>query len=394
MTRRSSQAKPPGDRQAYTSHSDTFLSSFSEDSNFFALVSLAVDKHRLRVFNAISGRATAEYTIPIGRVSSLVWSTFSLDADTEQSSPVKKRKKRRVEDTLGQESPGTLLVVLGMSDGSIVLFSPSHSKVVRTLSHGSSASAILALAPSLTSKFHLWSSSADSSVHLWDVQEAATSKTWKNDDRIPYKSLALEPSTVHGNETNLLVAHHHIRLFNALPLSSNKPKLLASFTGHASPIKSLRWMQSTGIMRQFCSSAEGDRHIYLWDAQGAFTNAKPIASVLLDSDVRTFGFDSSDPSRAILMALSSSGCLSFIPIPTDLTSTESLQTLQPQSNLRYGGRGKGDLLIVGFSSIPSSAGSIRVVRLLNGIKPVFDIVVSLLHNKNLLLIHFLPAVPR
>jgi U3 small nucleolar RNA-associated protein 5 len=391
MTKKSS--KSLGGRQTYTSTisqpflPETILSAFSQDGKFFALVTLAVDKHRLRIFNGISGRATAECTIPSGRVSSLVWSTFFLDADVEQTSPSKKKKKRKTEEAEEKDrgSPGIAIVALGLSDGSILLFSPSHSKVVRTLSHGSSTSAILALTSSLTSNSHLWSSGADSSIQLWDVQKATMLKTRKNDDRIPYTSLALDPHTHSENETNLLVAHHHIRLLNEISLSSSSiPKELASFTGHASPIRTLRWIQSAGIMRRFCSAAEGDRYIYLWDAQDTSTNEKPVASVLLDSDVRTLGFDCSDPSRTTLIALSSSGCLTFIPIPAELPSeqrsTEDLtkiHSLLPRSTLRNGRKCKSDPLIIDFTSIPSNIGSVRLVRLVNGIKPVFDVVVSL-----------------
>lgn len=393
MVKKSPKPKLPGSRQTYTSTisqpilSETILSAFSQDGKFFALVTLAVDKHRLRIFNGISGRATAEYTIPSGRVSSLVWSTLSVDADAEHSSPSKKKKKRKVEDAEEKDrgSPGIVIVALGLSDGSILLFSPSHSKVVRTLSHGSSTSPIIALTPSLSNESNLWSSSADSSIHLWDVQNTAILKTWKNDDRIPYTSLALEPPSLSDNETNFLVAHHHIRLLTEVSLpSQNKPKQLSSFTGHASPIRVLRWMQSTGTVRQFCSAAEGDRNIYLWDAQGASTNEKPIASILLDSDVRTLGFDSSDPSRTTLIALDSTGCLSFIPIPADLPSQQSssedptnVHSLLPRSTLGNRRKSKSDPLIIDFTSIPSSIGSVRLVRLVNGIRPVFDVVVSL-----------------
>jgi len=392
MVKKSSKPKSLGGRQTFTSTisqpfiSETILSAFSQDGKLFALVTLAVDKHRLRIFDGISGRATAECTIPSGRVSSLVWSTLSMDADAQDASPSKKKKKRKVEDAEGKDrgSPGITIVALGLSDGSILLFSPSHSKVVRTLSHGSSASAIIALTPSLSNKSNLWSSSADSSVHLWDVQSTSILKTWKNDDRIPYTSLALEPPSLSEKETNFLVAHHHIRLLTEVSLpSQDKPKQLASFTGHASPIRVLRWIQSTGTARQFCSAAEGDRYIYLWDAQGASTNQKPIASVLLDSDVRTLGFDS-DPSRTTLIALSSSGCLSFTPIPADPplqhSSSEDLtnvHSLLPRSTLGNGRKSKSDPLIIDFTSIPSSIGSVRLVRLVNGIKPVFDVVVCL-----------------
>jgi U3 small nucleolar RNA-associated protein 5 len=212
---------------------------------------------------------------------------------------------------------------LSLLDFQMGVFSCFRPLIPRSSAHyrmGQVHQQSLPLLHHLSNKSNLWSSSADSSIHLWDVQSTSILKTWKNDDRIPYTSLALEPPSLSENETNFLVAHHHIRLLTEVSLpSQNKPKQLASFTGHASPIRVLRWMQSTGTARQFCSAAEGDRYLYLWDAQSASTNEKPIASVLLDSDVRTLGFDSSDPSRT-LIALSSSGCLSFIPIPAELQS--------------------------------------------------------------------------
>lgn len=403
MTKKSSQPKQPGGRRKYAATiPQYFLSAFSEDGKFFALVTLAVDKHRLRIFDGISGRATAECAIPFGRVSSLVWGTFSLDANAEQTSPSKKRTKRSLqeEERKNRGSPGTVIVALGLSDGSILLFSPSHSKVVRTLSQGSSVSAIITLTPSLSDKSHLWSSSADSSIHLWDVQGATILKTWKNDDRIPYTSLAPEPSSLNENEPNLLVAHHHIRLLTELSLSPlSKHKQLSSFTGHASPVRVLRWIRSTRMSQQFCSAAEGDRYIYLWDAQGASTNERPIASVLLDSDVRTLGIDSSDPSRTTLMALSKSGCMSFIPIPADLPFQRSfvenatnMHFLLPLSTLGHGSKGKESPSIIDFTSIPSSVGSVRVVRLVNGIRPVFDVVVSFPLFRLNRPIHFLAAL--
>src|SRR5258708_20453298 len=105
MTKKSPKPKSPGNRQTYTSTisqpflSETILSAFSQDGKFFALVTLAVDKHRLRIFNGISGRATAECTIPSGRVSSLVWSTLSVDAD-EHSSPSDRKSTRLLQSHL------------------------------------------------------------------------------------------------------------------------------------------------------------------------------------------------------------------------------------------------------------------------------------------------------
>ena len=355
-------------------------SSFSHNGDLFALVTLAVDKHRLRIFNVVAGRATAEHTIQDGRVSSLIWSTLSLDSDTlseETISPTKKRKKRRVEhdEEQSRKNSETILCV-GLSDGTIIFFSPSHSKVVRTLSHPSSISAITSLTCSIPGDPLLWTSSSDSSVHLWDVQKGTLLKSWKNDDRISYTSLAVRPSPSEEG-LDLLAAHHHIRLLSDISIStSSKPNQIASFTGHATSIKLLRWLKSPDASRRFfVSAAEGDRFVYIWDSETASrVNEKPIASFSLDSDVRTIEFD---PDRQTFMALSSSGKLSFVPIPTDFpASSEKIHTLLHRSTLTSGSKGKNDPPIIDLVPNPSSTGVIWVARLVNGVEPVFDTVVS------------------
>ncbi len=367
-----------------------FISSFSQDGNLFALVTLAIDKHRIRVFNAVSGRATAEYTIQAGRVSSLTWGTtiFGVDAVLEEArSPNKKRKKRKTEDDTQKDQRNTeaLAVIIGLSDGTILFFSPSHEKVVQTLSHPSSTSAITSLATSVSNRSLLWTSNADSSVQLWDVQKNLIWRSWKNEDRIPYTSLAIRPTNADELQMGLLGAHHQIRLFTDISLtqenSSRKPKQIASFTGHASSIKELRWDMVTP--HRFFSVAESDRFVYLWETEGALSNERPIASTSLDSDVRTIGLDISEPLRETLVALSSSGKLYFIPIPTEFPSSQStsdkptqIHTILPRSTLTSGLNSKAGSPVIDFVPIPGDTGVVRIVRLLNGVRPVFDIVVS------------------
>lgn len=364
-----------------------FFSSFSQDGNFFALVTLAVDKHRIRVFNAVSGRATAEYTVQAGRVSSLTWGTmiFGVDAISDAKSPNKKRKKRISEgDTENnQRNTETLVVIIGLSDGTILFFSPSQEKVVQTLSHPSSTSAIIYLAPSVSKKSLLWTSNADSSVQLWDVQNNVILRSWKNDDRIPFTSLTVRPTHSDELETDFLGAHHRIHLFTDVTQepSSGKLKQTASFTGHASLIKDLRWDMATP--HRFFSVAEGDRFIYLWEIESASSNERPIASISLNSDVRTIRLDISEPHRQTLVALSSSGSLYFIPVPTEFPSPQSasrkpteIHTILPRSTLSSGLNSQSSPPVIDLIPISGDTGVIRIVRLLNGVRPVFDVVVS------------------
>jgi U3 small nucleolar RNA-associated protein 5 len=389
--------KPPQGRPTSTSAlaqpsaSQNFpiLSSFSPDGTLFAFATLAVDKHRIRIYNTASSRAVAEYTLDSGRISVLSWSTLVPESPTQDTrSPSKKRKKTRLEatnDNVDAEKELAVLVV-GLSDGTILFFSPTHSKVIRTLSHPTSTSSILALAAGLANKSLIWTSSADSSIRLWDVQKNAILRSWKNDDRIPSTSLSVRP-TQNADQVDLLVAHHNIRLLEIdssdISSTSKKPKQVASFTGHASSIKTLLWSTSKSPSTLFFSSAEGDRFVYIWNTDGASSNQKSIGTISLDSDVRSLKLASSDPLKRSLVTLSTSGKLSFIPIPSDFPhgtgdKAFKIPSLIPRSTLSTSSKTQ-DNPVIDFVFIPADTGSIRVVRLARGIRPVFDVVVSTLH---------------
>ena len=101
--------KPPKSRPAATSAlsqpavedaSSTYsLSSFSHDGELFAFLSLAVDKHRLRVYDTTTGQPVAEHVFD-SRVSSLCWARF--DASQGEDGPRRKRKRKNQGDNDGE----------------------------------------------------------------------------------------------------------------------------------------------------------------------------------------------------------------------------------------------------------------------------------------------------
>ena len=395
-----SHSKPSKSRPISTSslsqpsqlESSSVLSSFSPDGTLFALATLAVDKHRIRVYNVVSGQAVSEYTVDSGRISVLSWSTLHLgSSDPESRSPSKKRKKTRSEDdnAVQEDDKKVAVLVVGLSNGTIMFFSPTHSKVIRTLSHPTSTTSIFALAIGLADKSVLWTSSADSTIRLWDIGKNHILRSWKNDDHIPSTSFAIRPDG-EIDHTDLLVAHHHIRLLevqSADSTSAQKPTQIASFTGHASPIKNLLWSTLETPSTTFFSSTESDRFIYVWNADGASLNEKSIASMSLDSDVRSLRLDKSEPSRETLIALSSSGKLTFTPIPTDFPRSvgdkaSKIPSLVPRSTLSTASKSDShDQAVLDFVPVPAETGSIRVVRLVKSVRPVFDIIVGRLRSE-------------
>ncbi|TFK40895.1 WD40-repeat-containing domain protein [Crucibulum laeve] len=396
-------AKPPQGRPATTSIISqpvvqdisvvNALSSFSPDGTLFALLSLAVDKHRLRVYNTSTSQSLAEHVIDSARVSSLIWSTLkpssvghalSLDDDNGQPSKKKRKKRRSMGPSDEPANTGIEVVVLGLTDGSIIFFSPPHARILRTLSHSTSTSAILAVAlPSNVEPSTIWTSSADSVIRVWDIQKNDILASWKSDDRIPYTSLAVRP-TADEERVDILAGHHSLRLFSKASdgtvFDAKKPKQLASFTGHASSIKLTRWEHAKIPAQRFISMAEADRVIYFWEIlEGSSLNEKPLASIPLDSDARSFAVSSSK-GQQMLATLSTSGRISLFPLPEELTLSSNTTrmttpTLLPRSSISapiQSGASAAQIVDLSFSSTDDN--SIRIARLVGGIQPVFDLV--------------------
>ncbi|KAJ7102425.1 WD40-repeat-containing domain protein [Mycena belliarum] len=376
----------------------TTLSAFSPKGNFFAFLSLAVDKHRLRVYDTATGQSVAEHVVDSARVSSLTWSNFdpsegqqSAQSDGEEPHNKKKRKKRNSQanaDGPPQISAAIEVVLMGLTDGTVLFFSPSHGRTIRTLSHSTSTAAILSVV--LTGNGHstpaTWTSGADGAIRLWNAQKNDILGSWKNDDRIPYSSMAIRP-TSEGDRIDFLVANHSIRLLSTNPdASAEKPTQLASFTGHASSVKQLQWDASQTPPTRFLSMAEGDRIVSIWQTPEASTvDGKMVASVQLDSDARAISLSvTSLPTseRQNLLTLTASGKISIFPIPAELVPPASssrtphkVSTLLPRSILSVSAKkGSSGSQVVDASFAVGVAGHIRVARIVGGVRPVFDLV--------------------
>jgi U3 small nucleolar RNA-associated protein 5 len=380
----------------------TALSSFSLSGNHFAFLSLAVDKHRLRVYNTATGQSVAEHMVDSARVSALTWSAFDpsegpgVASNDVGTPPSKKKRKKRNSLAPEEASPSKAIevVVLGLSDGTVLFFSPTHGRVLRTLSHPTSTAEITSVAviESADNASTIWTSGADGAIRLWNAQKNDILGSWKTDDRIPYASMAARPTD--QDRVDVLVAHHGIRLLSTASdktdFDTKRPTQLASFTGHASTIKDLQWDSSQTPSTRFLSLAEADRFLYIWDVpEGLSTEGKPAASIPLDSDARRFSLSihqksSNTAERQTLLTLSASGKISLFPIPLELSPPASsnrtqhkIPTLLPRSNLAVSSKTTSNAArVVDATFFNGEEGSVRVARLIGGIQPVFDIVVS------------------
>nr|GAT57545.1 predicted protein [Mycena chlorophos] len=323
------------------------LSAFSPRGNLFAFLSLAVEKHRLRVYDTATGQSVAEHILDSARVSSLSWSTYD-SSDAQAAGPPSKKKRRKSQTNADGplQAAAVEVVVLGLSDGTVLFFSPTHGR-------------------------------CPGNVDL----------CWKNDDPIPFSSMALRPAS-DDDRVDILVAHHSIRLLSASSDSlTDKPAQVASFTGHASSVKQLHWDASQLPSTRFASLAEGDRVVSIWDTpENSATEGRMVASVQLDSDARFISFSLASPTtseRQNLLVLAASGKISIYPIPTELSPPTSsgrpqqlkVSTLLPRSTLSVSTKkASAGSHPVAASFAAGVNGNVRVARIVGGVRPVFDLV--------------------
>ncbi|KAI0344075.1 NUC189-domain-containing protein [Trametopsis cervina] len=381
----------PAVEDASTSHS---FSAFSPQGDMFAFLSLAVDKHRLRIYDTTNGHSIAEYVVESSRVSALSWARFEVGPRGDGEPKRKRKRKNQQGDSASVNLPPPG-VILGLTNGSLILYSPAHGKVVKSISHASSTAAITSVVVDNSEDYEAseaWTAGADGVVRLWDLQEGTLANQWKTNERIPYSCLSVRPAGSEDidKETELLGANYAITLLSVPPsseLSGEAKKLqkVSAFTGHASSVKSLQWDTSS----RFLSSAEADRFVYLWDVPGTDgAEGKVVASIPVDSEVRTISLGAR-PSGAptsgsqILLALSASGRIYLFPIPSDFTPASSSKgkskviTLTPKSTINVSAPKKGgdrgsDVISAAF--LPGEDSKVRIARLAGGVRPVFDVV--------------------
>ena len=396
-----SRTKPPRGRPQATSAisqpavedatTSTYLSSFSPDGHLFAFLSLAIDKHALKVYDTATRRSVAEHVVDAARVTSLCWARLDLvegggkGGGGEEGFRKSKRKKRSslAAEAATSSNAAPQLVVLGLSDGSLLLFSPTHGRLLRTLSDPSSSSAVLAVTghnSDSTDPHTLWTSGADGALRIWDARTNQVSQSLFSEDRIPYTALSVRPSHEEG-VSEVLAAHHSIHLL-AIASDSQKPKTLAKFTGHASPVNVLRWIDRS----HFLSSASADRFVNVWEVpSGPKTDGKIVATVPLDSDSRTIYLSRLPPSKSsdrLLLTLSASGKVSVFTIAPELAVSSptkgksAIPALVPKSVISPSSKkGGAALTILTVSSVDENAGRLRIASVTGGMQLAFDVVV-------------------
>ncbi|KAF9654275.1 WD40 repeat-like protein [Thelephora ganbajun] len=376
--------KPPKSRPETTfstphgATSSRGLSRFSQDGEYFAFLSLSVDKHRLRVYSTQTSQSIAEHVIESGRVACLQWAHLDLTGNQDTlaggpGTPSPSKKKRKTRDATTSEikqasSPGVHVVLLGLSDGSICCFSHSHGRVVRVLSHAKNTTPVHAITTSKSPshRHNLWSADADGTIFCWDVRSGEVVGTWRSGSPNPYSAIAIRPPIDEDAPLQLIAAHRSIQLLSLDPPHPNttsKVKKLITFTGHASLISDICWDTSS----RFITFAESDRFLYVWEVPEVDSNQGHVVfSAPLDSNVRSLSLSANQ-----LLAISANGRISVFSLPSDSSSSSNVVNLDPMSTISVSCKKvSSNVEVVSASFLP--LGQLRVAMVSGGVKPVFD----------------------
>ncbi|KAG8902750.1 Small subunit (SSU) processome component, partial [Tulasnella sp. 403] len=384
-----------------------YTSSYSPDGRQFAYLSLAVDKHRLRVYNTTTGKSKAEYVVEKQRVTAMSW----LDVNNDFVDAKKVGKKRKTQHDNQGDAALISVVALGTSEGTVLFFCPTRNQVIYTLPQPTSSSSVLAIASSAPSQDPkntiLWTSNQDGIIRAWSLQTGSVVGTWQDPDRTPFTSISLRPQPPNDSQdsTHLIAGHHNIRLFTLQPTTSpestdiQRPTVLSSFAGHASPVTAFEWdptYPTSSPSRRFVSIAENDRIVQIWQlsSREESSKGKLVATLPLDSDVRHISLSSKSytSTSQVLLALSSTGIVSVLPIHKKLASSKSktkVETLVAECTAAVapdeeGGETRSSIIAAQF--LETMPGHINITRIV-AMRPIFETIRYMDENGN-----FIPIV--
>ncbi|CAO3683811.1 unnamed protein product [Rhizopus stolonifer] len=253
------------------------LSAFdkSTTAEYFALISMAMDCHRLRIFNVRLGTVSNDYsTQEKEKVTCLTWGDIKDNSDL-QANTVQAFKKKK-----SGTVPLSKAIALGMQSGSISLYSLSHGTVIKSLENAHTTPVSDFVMTKDGSRGY--SVAEDNFIVEWDIEEAKEIFKWKADAK-NIRKLKLS-----HDETKLATAGHIITLWDL-----SKHTVIKKFTGHASMVKELAFSSQDDLL---VSIAEDDRYINVWDAQLNNNNTNNVSALTVENNVSHIDFSTTEPA--------------------------------------------------------------------------------------------------
>lgn len=331
--------KPPKSRPVSTtalsqplgSNFSAQITAFARDATLFAQLSQAIDRARLRVYAPGTAGVMADYLLPEGiECRAMTW--VHLGAKNSKDGLSSKKRKALVKaEVQGASSSAAAHVALGLSDGTVLVFSPHTSSVVHILVASTPDSASAAVVSLSCDEQHLWGATAHGWVHGWDLTHVAQATA---QDRVPPAKHFLPDSKtpvsllLGGRQGRMLAAHHAILLYDVSGTPRSRP--MAQFSGHATPVTHLAWVGT----HAFVSAAAEDRHLYYWLCDTAQSHGQASAMLTLDAPARRLLAWEDKHAGWHLLTISERGTAQVYALPRDVPAVQGLATLTPVSEVR------------------------------------------------------------
>ncbi|KAG9295394.1 hypothetical protein G9A89_013423 [Geosiphon pyriformis] len=272
----------------------------------FALVTQSVDRHRLRIFDRLSGVVMEEFfSEKEDKYTCLRWGEISSGIETVPSP--KKKKKYLAPSNMFQ------VLALGLQNGSIAIYSLLHGNIYITLGGAHTLSVNDFVFTKNGEKG--FSCSEDLMIVEWDINGGHVISKWKADS-VCTRSLALS-----HDERILASAGHTIILWDL-----ESKQLIKKLTGHASLITKILFGSNDNIC---ISTAEHDRFINVWDCRKDSDSNGNITALTLDTNTTRISISSSNT----VLAISEEGTLSLFH--NFLSPLENSSTPRTKKKKRY-----------------------------------------------------------
>ncbi|SNX83212.1 related to UTP5 - U3 snoRNP protein [Melanopsichium pennsylvanicum] len=306
------------------------------DSTLFAHISNQVHQQRLRIYNATASAASSSQLVTDFLLASLGGAECLSSHWVRLSSQPSKSAKRRKHDADYSEdviSSGSsqLLLALGLSSGQVHLLSPALAQSVAILDASSASGSstpsaanagIVSLSYSETRKtlFACSKNGWVSSFALDDVKLGDQPAPLR-----PFSSFRPDAKSavqlISSRNNLVLTAHHSISLSDA---AQSDNSLRATFTGHASPVTHLEWLNDNS----FVSAAEGDRIVSAWtfdSKAGKVVAGRAFATAALDGPVRALSASSisAQHPRTLITIVTQTGSVRIYGLPAEAKAEAS-----------------------------------------------------------------------
>ncbi|KAI8991906.1 WD40-repeat-containing domain protein [Mycotypha africana] len=335
----------------------------SSTADYFALVTHAMDRHRLRILNVRSGTVSNDYSAQEKeKITCLSWGFMKDNGDLQANTVQAFKKKKSGVTSLSR------VVALGLHSGTIAMFSLSHGAIVSTLvgSHTTPISDFVMTKDGSRG----YSVAEDSIIVEWDLEEGKELHKWKADAK-NVRKLKLS-----HDEKKLATAGHTITLWDLSTYT-----VIKKFIGHASAIKEMAFSHQDDVL---VSNAEDDRYINVWDAQASNTNSNNLTALTLETNVLHIDFSSTEPS---VLAVTDDGLVSIWE-NASLISTQQTpsagnrrkmirsMTKQADANIKLVSTADENnvIPILGAKFVTDNGGKSIMIARGSSIKPSFEVV--------------------